>query len=285
MQRVFVPLATAIALLASAAPGAAQTAPTPSSAPPGQCSSFIGGIVPLDDAGRRYALAFFTHDGTRRTSGTVALNAGDERYDASFAGATAVDPRDRDATPTPVVVRFAEPVKVDLAMVIAIDGTACNPRSEPWFPRRRVTPAIGYTSAGVYGSRRDPVFNNEPSDALWDRFRAQIPASREIEPGRVVHETHVACGRENVNATTAHAAQPDVTQENISQFASGRAAILVTLDAGSNVVRTRVEESSRNGALDRIARAAAERTEFRSPVIRCRPYAGSYLYEVRFGAG
>jgi TonB family protein len=284
LQGVFVAFAAAKVLLSSAAPGAAQTPPATSSAI-GQCSPFVGGVVPLDAAGRRYAVAFFTHDGTRRTSGAVALNAGDDRYDVSFADATAVDPRDRDATPTPVVVRFAEPVHIDLAMVIAVDGTACNPRSEPWLSRKKVTATIGYASAGVYGSRRVPLFNYEPTDALWDRFRAQIPTAREIEPRPVVHETHVACGRETVYATTARAVQPDVSQENVSRFASGRAVILVTLDAASNVVRTRVEESSRNGALDRIALDAAQRAEFRSPVIRCKPYAGSYLYEVQFGAG
>lgn len=286
MQRVFVSLAAMVALLASSAPGGAQSAaPTPGSAPPGQCSPFVGGVVQLDDARTRYALAFFTHDGTRRTSGAVALHAGDNRYDVSFTGATAVDPRDRDATPTPVVVRFAEPVNIDLGVVTAIDGAACYARSEPWFPRKRITGLIGRTAVGVYGSRRMDLFSYEPSAALWDRFRAQIPSAREIAPEPVVHEVHVACGRENIAATTAVAVQPDLSQEQIGRFTSGRVVILVSLDADSNVVRTRVEESSGNGALDRVARDAAGRSEFRSPVIRCRPYAANYLFEVHFNTG
>ena len=282
MQRVFVPVAAAAALLLSSAPGATQ--PTRSLPIPGQCSPFVGGVVPLDDAGSRYALALFTHDGTHRVSGAVALSAGDDRYDVSFAAATAVDPRDRDATPTPIVVRFAAPVNVDLAVVTAIEGATCTPRSEPWHPRKQVTALIGRTAANAFGLRPAPRFSLEPSKQLWDRFRDEIQTAREIEPGPAVHETHVACERENVGATTALAVEPDLSQEQIGRFASGLAVILVSLDAGGNVVRTRVEESSRNGALDRVARDAVERSEFRSAVVRCRPYAGSYLYEVHFGA-
>jgi hypothetical protein len=286
MQRVFVPLAAVAALLSSAAPGTAQIAPpTPGSAPPGQCSPFVGGVVPLDDTRTRYALAFFTHDGTRRASGAVSLYAGDDRYDVSFVDATAVDPRDRDATPTPVVVMFATPVTLDLAVVTAVDGAACNPRSEPWRPRKPVTGTLGRTAVGIYGSRRIAPFSYEPSDALWDRFRAKIPSAGAIAAQPVVHEAHVACGKESVVGTTARAVQPDLSQEQIGRFASGRAVILVSLDAASTVVRTRVEDSSGDGSLDRIARDAAQRGEYRSPAIRCRPYAASYLFEVYFNGG
>lgn len=285
MKRVFVSLAAAAGVFLSPAPVPARIATAPGSLPPGQCSPFVGGVVPVDDARTRYALAFFSHDGTRRASGAVSLYAGDDRYDVDFADATVVDPRDRDAAPSPVVVVFAAPVTIDLAVVTAIDGTACDPRLEPWYPKKPVTALIGRTSVGVYGAPRADLFRYEPSAAVWDRFRAEIPAAHAVEARPVVHEAHVACAREHVGATTALAAQPDLSQEQISRFASGRAVILVSLDAANTVVRTRVEESSRNGALDRIAADAAARAEFRSPVVRCRPYAGSYLYEVVFNAG
>ncbi len=242
------------------------------------CSALVGRVDKLDDANTRYAVALFTHDGTHAVSGTLALYQGDDRYDIHFTSATAADPRDPAATPTPVVVRFATPVDVDGALVITSESTGCA-ASEPWNSHSvGVTGRIGAVFVGMVRPARLGPPPSNPDDALWARFHAAVPDAPVLAPDPVVREPHVACERANVPETTAYVAEPTELNAAFAHYAHGQADVLVTIDDTGAVVKTRIERSSGSAVIDRGALADVEASTFRTPIFHCRPYGGSYVF-------
>ena len=241
------------------------------------CSAYVGRVETLDDTNTRYAIALFTHDGTHAVSGTVALYHGDDRYDVHFTGATAADPRDRNATPSPIVVRFETPVDVEGALAVTSEPTGCAP-SEPWRPHFIVTGRIGAVFVGVGRPARLGPPPSNPDDALWVRVHAAASAAAVLAPDPVVQEPHVDCARANIPATTAFVAEPAQLEVALAHYAGGRVDVLVTLDATGAVVKTRVEQASGSIDVVRGALAAVEASTFRAAIFHCRPYGGSYIF-------
>ena len=242
------------------------------------CSAFVGRVDAFDATNTRYAAALFTHDGTHAVSGTLALYHGDDRYDVRFESATAADPRERDATPSPIVVHFDTPVDVEAALVVTSESTGCAPR-EPW--RRNflyVTGQIGAVSVG--GGRRAPLGPplSNPAEAIWVRFHAAAANAAQLTSEPVVREPHVDCARPNVPATTAFVAEPTQLESSFAHYGGGRVDILVTLDATGAVVKTRVEQGSGSIDIDRGALDDAAASKFRAGSFHCRSYGGSYIF-------
>ena len=243
------------------------------------CSAYAGRIETLDDTNTRYAIALFTHDGTHAVSGTVTLYHGDDRYDVHFTGATAADPRDRNATPSPIVVRFETPVDVEGALAVTSEPTGCAP-SEPWHPHFIVTGRIGATFVGVGRHARLGPTPSNPDDALWARFRAAASIASVLAPVAVAREPNIACARPNIPGATAFVAtrRAELDAAALARYAGGQVDVLVTLDDTGAVAKTRVERSSGSIDVDRGALAAVEASTFRAAIFHCRPYGGSYIF-------
>lgn len=93
--------------------------------------------------------------------------------------------------------------------------------------------------------------------------------------------TPLSCARPNVPATTLRAAVPETPAIAQVQNISGTVGVVVSLDAQSRVVATRVQ-SSPSALLNAAALAAARGSVFRTEVRNCEPVAADYLFSVEF---
>jgi TonB family protein len=282
MRRLVLSFAFAAASVWMPSPGItaadAVSGQTARSAP---CSIFVGRVVPLGQAGTRYAIALMTHDGSRTAAGTLALYHGDDRYDVRFADARATDPREADSTPAPIVVDFPSPVPVEAAIVTELDGSACEPAYEPW--RTGMTGATGLIGSLTTGTRAYSLRGAPPAnEAMWSRFRAAAETARSVGPQPAVHEARPRCALPMRAATTIQPVEPDFPRAALGRYKSASADVLVTLADTGAVAATRVERSSGYPEADRSALDAAAGARFSPAVFRCRSYAGSYIFEVRF---
>jgi TonB family protein len=245
--------------------------------PAALCSAYVGRVDALDATNARYAIALFTHDGTHPVSGTLSLYHADDRYDVHFTDVTAADPRDRDATPSAIVVQFETPVAVEGALAVTSEPAGCAP-SEPWRPGSPVTGRIGSVIIGVAGSAPPGPPPSNPDDTLWARFRAAASTAVALASDPVVREPHVDCARANIPATTALVVNPAQLEAARARYTSGVADVLVTLDATGAVVKTRIERSSGSIDIDRGAMNAVVASRFRTATFHCRSYGGRYIF-------
>ena len=218
----------------------------------------------VDDTHTRYAVSFRSFE-TGRASGTVALWAGDRRYDVPFRDAVALDSRDRISPETAVVVRFAVPTPLDGAVVTAIDegGTLrpCDPWFAPWVSRAQSAPGRT-TAAGRTNEER-----------FLARARAAAPVAA---PAAVADPT--TCTTPNRAGRTVYAAEP-----NRPRFGgNGTATVLVLLDPADKIAGARIQTSAGNPQLDEVALIAARASEFQGQIFRCRHVMGAYLFTVEF---
>ena len=95
--------------------------------------------------------------------------------------------------------------------------------------------------------------------------------------------TPLSCARPQVPATTVHALEPDTPAMAAQQGISGTVGVVVSLDAQSRIVATRVQ-SSPSALLNGAALAAARGSQFRTEVKNCEPVAADYLFSVEFTA-
>lgn len=96
-----------------------------------------------------------------------------------------------------------------------------------------------------------------------------------------------ANGCSNANAPAAVVATPsppDIPVDARTDGTSGTALVDVQLDAGGQVTRTGITQSSGNSSLDLVAVAMARDSRY-SPALRdCKPVAGAYTFSVKFVA-
>jgi len=93
----------------------------------------------------------------------------------------------------------------------------------------------------------------------------------------------VRCARPNVPATVVHAVVPDTPPIAQQQNIAGQVQIVVSLDADSHVVGTRIQ-SSPSAILNAAALAAARQSIFQTEIRDCRPIAADFIYVVGFEA-
>ncbi len=281
-------IAAGIALATTGVPGAAQTAPSASVALPAfACSSvYVGRVERLDDAGTRYAIGLATRLTARTASGTLALYQGDTRYDVRFENAAIASRRTAGSTATPIVVRFAQPVALDAAVVTELGDPAprrCDPLFSPWVPQAPETRQIGRIMARLSPPRPGPAPAPQLEDpTLWSSFRSAASIAPAVEPQHQETEAHPSCARPATVATTTHAVEPEYPDEAIARRVTGTAQVLVTLDENSRIVDATIGRSSGFKPLDDSARAAAQGAEFRTATFRCRPVAGTFWFVIEF---
>ncbi|HEY0382467.1 MAG TPA: TonB family protein [Candidatus Elarobacter sp.] len=93
--------------------------------------------------------------------------------------------------------------------------------------------------------------------------------------------TPLSCARPNVTATTLRPVAPDTPAMAQQQGISGTVQVVVSLDAQSRVVGTRVQTSP-SALLNQAALAAARESQFRTEIRNCEPVAADYIFSVEF---
>jgi TonB family protein len=93
--------------------------------------------------------------------------------------------------------------------------------------------------------------------------------------------TPLSCARPDIPATTVRAVEPETPALAQQQGISGTVAVIVSLDARSRVVATRVQ-SSPSAVLNGAALAAARGSQFKTEVKNCEPIAADYIFSVDF---
>jgi hypothetical protein len=246
----------------------AQGAPVPTSFPAASAAvtycPLSTAVHNLDYTRTRYAVSFRALE-TGRATGTVALWAGDRRYDVPFRDVVALDSRDRISPETSFVVRFAAPTALDGAVVTAIDEGGklrpCDPWFAPWVP------AVG----------SGPDFRTPEERTAEERFLSRARAATAIDaPPGVADPT--TCTTPSRPGRTVYAVSPD----RPSPILEGVSVVMVLLDPTDKIAGTRIETSSGNRSLDLVALSAARRSEFQGQIFRCRHVMGGYLFSVDF---
>lgn len=96
--------------------------------------------------------------------------------------------------------------------------------------------------------------------------------------------TPLSCARPDVPAATLRPVEPDTPAMAQQQGIFGTVQVVVSLDAHSRVVGTRVQ-SSPSAVLNAAALAAARASTYRTETRDCIPIAADYLFSVEFAAG
>ena len=102
-------------------------------------------------------------------------------------------------------------------------------------------------------------------------------------PTPVPTPTPLTCARPNVDAATLHAVEPDTPPLAQQQGISGTVQVVVSLDAQSHVVNTKVQ-SSPSAILNNAALAAARQSTFQTQIVNCKPIAADYIFSVEFNS-
>ena len=112
---------------------------------------------------------------------------------------------------------------------------------------------------------------------------ALVKPAASPEPTPRPTPTPLSCARPEVPATTIRALEPETPALAQQQGVSGTVAVIVSLDAQSRVVGTRIQ-SSPSAVLNGAALAAARGSQFRTEVKNCEPVAADYIFSVDFSA-
>ncbi|HWT07313.1 MAG TPA: energy transducer TonB, partial [Xanthomonadales bacterium] len=93
--------------------------------------------------------------------------------------------------------------------------------------------------------------------------------------------TPLSCARPNVAATTLRTVSPDTPPLAQQQGIAGVVQVVVSLDAQSRIVGTRIQNSP-SAVLNQAALAAARGSQFRTEVKNCEPISADYIFSVDF---
>jgi TonB family protein len=103
-------------------------------------------------------------------------------------------------------------------------------------------------------------------------------------PGQAnLARTDISCARPNAAATTVHAVEPDTPPLAQQQGISGDVAVIVSLNAKSQVVGTKIQ-SSPSALLNETALQAARQSTYRTEIQNCKPIPSSYVTTVTFSS-
>jgi TonB family protein len=182
---------------------------------------------------------------------------------------------------------------------------APTPRPTPPPREQRQTPAPQSRRLLVHAPRQTAQHHGGASEPANDRTRGAIdgvpggtqstapaPAYAPAAPAAWADvptvtprptPTPLSCARPDVPATTLRALEPDTPPLAQQQGITGTVSVVVSLDARSRVIATRVQ-SSPSAVLDAAALAAARGSQFKTEVKNCEPVAADYLFSVDFTA-
>ena len=95
--------------------------------------------------------------------------------------------------------------------------------------------------------------------------------------------TPQSCARPNVAATTIRPVEPDTPPMAQQQGIQGTVQVVVSLNADSKVVGTRIQTSP-SAILNSAALSAARQSTFQTEIRDCKPIAADYIFSVDFTA-
>ncbi|MDQ6943481.1 MAG: energy transducer TonB [Candidatus Eremiobacteraeota bacterium] len=120
-----------------------------------------------------------------------------------------------------------------------------------------------------------------PGPVAGDVSATPAPPAATPVPTPKPTPTPLSCARPNVAATTLRALEPETPALAQQQGISGIVQVVVSLDAQSRVVGTRIQ-SSPSAVLNLAALGAARGSQFRTEVKNCEPVAADYVFSVDF---
>jgi TonB family protein len=268
--RLFASTAVALALLAGAV--RAQPTPAPSASPqaaPSGCLARLSAVVPLDadtsGKAQTYALTLTSLGlDPGRASGTIAVYAGNERYEVPFSRVIATGARDSSLDgATPIFVRFPRPLAVDGGYVTSLadpEPGKCIP-AYPWTPKNA---AAKLAQANV------------------PKLRKRLETAKVVDAPPAVSEATPTCAHPYAAASVKTEVTP--TLPEAAQDMEGNVETLVSLDGAGAVVDVEVWHTSGHDPLDRAAAKAALASKFSPEVFRCVNVPASYVVQSSFKA-
>jgi len=237
--------------------------------PPGYCPVGVR-VDPVQGHDNEAVFSLWADDRAGRATGTLIAYSGNLRYRIPFAGAVAADNRNTKVLPTPIVVRFATPTRVDSAYVASLNEAACIIRNP--FVRSGLQ-----GDAQAYGSGDGTVYPNWSKP--WNIFlelAANAPALPALTPETV---DAPACA---LPYAMAHTTKPVPAVAPRQNSYDGAVVLVLAIDTNGALLNLRVEKSSRLPQVDAAAVDSAQATRFAPQVYRCNPVTGAALYSVRF---
>jgi outer membrane biosynthesis protein TonB len=120
-----------------------------------------------------------------------------------------------------------------------------------------------------------------PAPGTDDVSAPPAPPAATAAPTPKPTPTPLSCARPNVAATTLRPLEPDTPALAQQQGIAGVVQVVVSLDAQSRVVGTRIL-SSPSALLNQAALGAARGSQFRTEVKNCEPIAADYVFSVDF---
>ena len=210
----------------------------------------------------RYAALRFFGFAPAIVSATVALYAGDARYDVRVdrvaVSVFGANPSAMEGARAYAIVRFPADTRVDSAVVSSVQDPPVGVCSVPYYPWFATTPGARATGAGA-----------PPSGSYI--VDAPVP----------VHDP-VPCAEPNAPAHKL-GESPELWPPGKGRDFHARAVVGVTIDEAGNVAETRILASTADEQADAFALTTARETRWAPGRFRCRPDVGTYNYVVEFG--
>lgn len=249
----------------------ANAAATPE---PEYCGAVVKHAIPLDAADGAaatwaFGLAVGRRNGSGRASGALHVEAGTEAYDLAFADALVASTFDATKA-TPLVYRFPQPLRVDLAYVSRL----AEPSPGPCVPFGAWTRKQPHAA---FGEVSNPFPTQTGTDFLTT---ARAVAVTNVDAD--LRRATPACAQANVAARTIRAIAPIFprTVERRDYTTN----VLVDVLPNGEIVETAIYESSGSDVIDSSALEAARRSQFQAARIKCMTIGGPYIFRVEFSA-
>jgi hypothetical protein len=265
---------SAIAQPATAMPQPAAS-PSPAQTPKLEpCAVWVAEIWPvdpIDETASTFAIRLDSlNDDDSIATGTIALNAGIDRYEIPFGKAT-VSGVPHKGTWTPVLVRFPRSVHIDRAYVSSLEGRP-----------RRCVPLSAL-----------PAWHFRPSTSSGhERVTRQTRETQPLPAPEPVKESPAPCAGPDREATTKLAVAPapdDVVPRNardpfpsLSTFSTSTATIAVVFTDDAQLVGLKVYQSSGSRNHDREAMEAARISSYLPMIRDCRSFGGLYVFRATY---
>jgi len=144
----------------------------------------------------------------------------------------------------------------------------------------RTEPANTHVTGDVNGAAAQP---GTPAPGAGDVAATPAPPAATPTATPKSTPTPLSCLRPNVAATTLRTVSPETPAMAQQQGIAGVVQVVVSLDAQSRVVGTRIQ-SSPSALLNQAALGAARGSQFRTEVKNCEPVAADYIFSVDFTA-
>jgi TonB family protein len=210
-----------------------------------------------EGASDKWAVSLATFgDKVQHVSGTLALYAGNDRYDVPVQDAVARSIAIRRSVQPPVVIRFPAPVKIEGGYLASVEGAGAG----------RCTPEGGLTR----------VASSNPID------EAAVANARAYDAPNPIADPSGSCATPFVDSTTTKVAGLQVPDGATENHEGGTVEWVVLIDETGKVIGLHLLESSDYSDLDRAAAQSAQSSSYLPALFRCVPIRSFYVFRADF---